>query len=151
KRRLDNPHDYVRIEIAAALQRDIPVVPILLEGTKIPRPDQLPDDIRELSLRNGLDIRLASFHDDCNRLIRGLKQQLDVRGAQSQADAPSQNERPKDAPPKEAPPEKTQAQIGAGILAIVGGIGALLSFTVLVTVWSLLGGISRTGVDLLYG
>ena len=48
-RRLNSPSDFVRVEIAAALQRDIPVIPILLEGTKVPRADQLPDDLQELA------------------------------------------------------------------------------------------------------
>jgi TIR domain-containing protein len=72
-RRLDNPNDFVRIEIAAALQRDIPVIPILLDGAKIPRANQLPDDLKELASRNGLDVRHASFHNDMEKLIRGLK------------------------------------------------------------------------------
>jgi TIR domain len=72
-RRLDNPNDFVRIEIAAALQRNIPVIPILLEGARIPKADELPEDLKELSLRNGMEIHHASFQDDMNRLIRGLK------------------------------------------------------------------------------
>lgn len=72
-RRLDDPNDFVRVEIAAALQRDIPVIPILLDGTKIPRVDRLPDDLKHLSRRNGLDVRQASFHSDVGRLIRELK------------------------------------------------------------------------------
>lgn len=76
-RRLDDPNDFVRIEIAAALQRDIPVIPILLDGARIPKADQLPDDLRELAARNGLDVRHASFHTDVDRLILGLKGQLD--------------------------------------------------------------------------
>src|SRR5262249_42413621 len=36
-RRLDDPNDFVRIEIAAALQRNIPVIPVLLEGARIPK------------------------------------------------------------------------------------------------------------------
>jgi TIR domain len=72
-RRLDDPNDFVRIEIAAALQRDIPVIPILLDGARIPKADQLPDDLKELASRNGLDVRHASFHTDMDRLIRGLK------------------------------------------------------------------------------
>jgi hypothetical protein len=72
-RRLDSPNDFVRIEIAAALQRSIPVIPILLEGARIPKTDQLPEDLKELSLRNGMEIHHASFQDDMNRLIRGLK------------------------------------------------------------------------------
>lgn len=72
-RRLDNPDDFVRIEIGTALKRGIPVVPILLEGTQVPKADQLPDDLKELTLRNGLDVRHASFAEDMERLIRGLK------------------------------------------------------------------------------
>jgi hypothetical protein len=73
-RRLDNPNDFVRIEIAAALQRNIPVIPILLDGAKIPKADELPEDLKELALRNGMEVRHASFQDDMNRLIRGLKE-----------------------------------------------------------------------------
>ena len=73
-RRLDNPNDFVRIEIAAALQRSIPVIPILLEGARIPKADELPEDLKELALRNGMEIRHASFQDDMNRLVRGLKE-----------------------------------------------------------------------------
>jgi hypothetical protein len=51
----------VRLEIAAALQRDIPVIPILLDNAKIPKASQLPEDLKELALRNGLDVRHASF------------------------------------------------------------------------------------------
>ena len=72
-RRLENPNDFVRIEIAAALQRDIPVIPILLNGARIPKADQLPDDLKELASRNGLDVRHASFQSDIERLVRGLK------------------------------------------------------------------------------
>src|SRR5262245_62901008 len=72
-RRLDEPNDFVRIEIAAALQRDIPVIPILLDGARVPKADQLPKDLEELALRNALDVRHASFHNDMDKLIRGLK------------------------------------------------------------------------------
>jgi hypothetical protein len=74
-RRLDNPNDFVRIEIGAALQRSIPVIPLLLDGAKIPKADELPEDLKELALRNGMEIRHASFQDDMNRLIRGLKEE----------------------------------------------------------------------------
>jgi TIR domain len=72
-RRLDNPNDFVRIEIAAALQRNIPVIPILLDGATIPRADQLPKEIEELAQRNALYVRHASFHRDLDKLVRGLK------------------------------------------------------------------------------
>jgi hypothetical protein len=84
QRRLDNPNDFVRIEIAAALQRDVTVIPILLDGAKIPKADQLPVDLGELALRHGLEIRHASFHLDMDKLIRGLK------GADEKAEAAAQ-------------------------------------------------------------
>jgi formylglycine-generating enzyme required for sulfatase activity len=72
-RRLDNPHDFIRIEIAAALKREIPVIPILLDGARLPKADQLPDDLRQLVLWNGLDVRHASFHTDMDKLVRDLR------------------------------------------------------------------------------
>jgi hypothetical protein len=71
-RRLDNPEDFLRIEIATALQRDIPVIPILLDSARIPKADQLPEDLEELAVRNGLNIRHASFHGDMDNLIQRL-------------------------------------------------------------------------------
>jgi hypothetical protein len=68
-RRLDDPNDFVHIEIAAALQRSIPVIPVLLEGARIPKAIELPEDLKELALRNGMEIRHASFQDDMNRLV----------------------------------------------------------------------------------
>src|SRR5262249_38127387 len=85
-RRLDDPNDFVRIEIAAALQRNVPVIPVLLEGARIPKADELPEDLKELALRNGMEIRHASFQDDMNRLIRGLKGQADQAGAVDSVD-----------------------------------------------------------------
>lgn len=75
KRRLDDPDDFVRIEIASALARGIPVVPILLEETRIPARELLPEALGELSLRNALTVRHASFKTDIDRLIRFLKHQ----------------------------------------------------------------------------
>jgi hypothetical protein len=77
-RRLENPNDFVRVEIEAALQRNIPVVPILVDDARIPGAHQLPKGLEELSLRNGIDVRLASFHNDVSRLIHGLKTQLNI-------------------------------------------------------------------------
>jgi len=74
-RRLDNPNDFVRIEIVAALQRSIPVIPLLLDGARIPTADELPENLKELSLRNGMEVRHASFQDDMSRLLRALKEE----------------------------------------------------------------------------
>src|SRR5262249_52991049 len=81
KPRLKNPNDFVRLEIAAALQRDIPVIPILLDGARIPKRDQLPKGLKELASRQGLHVRHAAFHDDMRRLIRSLGVHLAGEGA----------------------------------------------------------------------
>jgi hypothetical protein len=73
QRRVENPDDFVRIEIGTALKRGIRVIPVLLEGSHVPKADQLPDDLKGLALRNGLDVRHASFSEDMERLIHGLK------------------------------------------------------------------------------
>jgi hypothetical protein len=74
RRRLDDPNDFVRSEIGIALQRGIPVIPILLDGTEVPTADQLTEDLKDLSLRNGMNVRYDSFETDMDRL--GLKRQL---------------------------------------------------------------------------
>jgi thiol-disulfide isomerase/thioredoxin len=73
KRRLDNPDDLVRIEIASALERGVKVVPVLLDGTLPPRQAQLPDDLKQLSLYNGIEINRRSFNADVERLLAGLR------------------------------------------------------------------------------
>ncbi len=71
-RRIDNPADFVRIEIAAALARNIPVIPVFLDGVRIPIARELPREIRELALRQGIDVRAVSFHSDIERLVAGI-------------------------------------------------------------------------------
>jgi hypothetical protein len=68
-----NPTDFVRIEIAAALKRKIPVIPILVDGTKIPPGDRLPEELQGLERRHALDLRNQSFRADMDRLVRELK------------------------------------------------------------------------------
>ncbi|BCX49956.1 TIR domain-containing protein [Haloferula helveola] len=74
-RRLDQPDDFVRIEIETALQRNIPVIPVLLDGTSMPRADELPEPMRALSTRNAARIRPApDFENDIERLTNRFSQ-----------------------------------------------------------------------------
>jgi hypothetical protein len=72
-RRLDSPDDHVRIEIAAALKRNIRVIPVLLDGARIPTVDELPDDLKGLARRQALHVRSATFRRDLENLISGIK------------------------------------------------------------------------------
>ena len=74
KRRLEDSSDFVRIEIESALQRGIPVIPLLVHGIQIPREEQLPPSLRKLVYRNGIPIRPdPDFHRDMDRLISALE------------------------------------------------------------------------------
>jgi hypothetical protein len=84
-RRLDNESDFVRIEIATALKRDIPIIPITVDGGEIPKAGELPEDLKDLATRNGLDVRHSSFRADTDRLISGLKKQFGEATATSTA------------------------------------------------------------------
>ena len=63
-RRLDNPHDFVRVEIAKALERGIRVIPVLVGGATLPRRDDLPANLQPLCLRQAVEIRDTNFHAD---------------------------------------------------------------------------------------
>ena len=53
RRRLDNPDDLVRLEIAAALDRNVLIVPVLVAGAQMPRAQDLPRALSSVSRRNG--------------------------------------------------------------------------------------------------
>jgi len=77
KRRLDDSRDHLRIEIETALRRDIPVIPVLVQGGVIPEADYLPDSLKSLAYRNGLSVRPdPDFHPDMDRLIKGIQTHL---------------------------------------------------------------------------
>ncbi|MBV8329610.1 MAG: TIR domain-containing protein, partial [Verrucomicrobia bacterium] len=76
-RRLDNPEDFVRMEIGAALKRKIRVIPVLLDGALMPRADELPEDLKPLVRRNALPITETSFEGDLHRLTGAITQALE--------------------------------------------------------------------------
>jgi hypothetical protein len=75
-RRIDNPDDYVRLEIETALRRNILAIPLLIDGTPMPHAVDLPGDMKPLARRNGLDISNARFRTDCLELISTLEHVL---------------------------------------------------------------------------
>ncbi len=69
RRRLDDPADYVRVEIAKALSRNIKVIPVMLDDVTMPQPEQLPEDIRSLTRRQLVEIDTNSrLEQDVDRL-----------------------------------------------------------------------------------
>jgi hypothetical protein len=72
RRRLEDPGDFIRMEIGAALKRNIPVTPVLLQGAKMPMSEELPEDLRDLSYRNGFELSHNRWESDVQEMIRRL-------------------------------------------------------------------------------
>jgi tetratricopeptide (TPR) repeat protein len=73
KRRLGNSDDFVRLEIATALKRNIRVIPVLVDGALMPRSSELPDDLKLLARRNALEVSHNRFNADSGRLVTAIK------------------------------------------------------------------------------
>jgi Tol biopolymer transport system component len=72
-RRLEDPDDFVRIELEAALARDIPVVPVLVGHAPMPGTSDLPTSLASMAFRQSIDVRPdPDFHNDATRLVSAL-------------------------------------------------------------------------------
>lgn len=86
--RLEDPNDFVRMEIAAALKRDIAVIPVLVRGAKMPRADQLPADLRDLAYRNCVELTHVRWKSDVQVLVSALRTLLSESGDDQVSDGP---------------------------------------------------------------
>jgi hypothetical protein len=83
RRRLDDPDDFVRLEIEAALTRSVRVTPVRVDGARMPRPNELPPSLAMLVRRQALELSPARFDFDTNRLLKVLDKTLaEMRTAQ---------------------------------------------------------------------
>ncbi|PYI93294.1 MAG: hypothetical protein DME97_06030 [Verrucomicrobia bacterium] len=83
-RRIDEPIDFVRLEIAYALKARICVIPLLIDTTAMPKPEKLPLDIQALAFRNALPLDSGlDFHQHADRLIAALSNQTDAECVRS--------------------------------------------------------------------
>jgi hypothetical protein len=83
RRRLDDPADIMRQEIATVLKRNIPVTPVLLQGASMPPEQRLPGDLKDLAFRNGFELSHARWHSDVREMAQRLG--LDVTDARALA------------------------------------------------------------------
>src|SRR5215472_5040041 len=72
RRRLDNPGDYVRLEIETALKRDIVLTPVLVKGAQMPDAEELPAEIRDLAYRNAFELTVNRWASDLQEMMRRL-------------------------------------------------------------------------------
>jgi hypothetical protein len=72
--RIKDESDPVRIEVETALQKNIPVVPVLVNNATMPRPEDLPESLKDFAFRNAAEVETGrDFHAHMERLIRSLE------------------------------------------------------------------------------
>jgi hypothetical protein len=109
RRRLDDPDDFVRLEIEAALARKVRIIPILVDGARMPAAKELPDSLAGLSRRQALELSPARFDFDTGRLLKVLDNVLaDLRAVQAEPEAT-----PKGRPASAATTPRVQAELEA--------------------------------------
>ena len=152
KRRLDNPNDFVRLEIATALDRNIRVIPVLVQRASMPKPEDLPDDLARLTRRNAIELSDLRWQTDVDRLIGVMEKVLakpdparagtarkveaDSRGKKEKQDYAKEQTRPEPVPgPKvgavEIPPVRRDRSKRTMVLATIAGIGIVLAILAL--------------------
>ena len=109
RRRLDDPADFVRVEIEAALARDVRVIPVLVDGASMPHAEALPASLRTLVRRHALALSPSQFDFDTGRLLKVLDRTLAEVQAEVAATAspPPVSTATDEAPSAPAPPEHT--------------------------------------------
>jgi hypothetical protein len=105
RRRLDDPDDLVRLEIEAALVHNIRVIPVLVDGARMPRADELPPSLARLARRQAVELSASQLELDTNRLLELLDRTLDdVRAGEATTDVPDVAAPPAEPPRPYSPP-----------------------------------------------
>jgi formylglycine-generating enzyme required for sulfatase activity len=132
--RLHNPSDFVRLEIEAALKRDIVVTPILVQGAHMPAPEHLPADIRDLAYRNGFELSHNRWESDVAEMTRrlGLDISKEGRPVEQSTRAEPLLRQPRDQPNQQQRfsrrPIKVTRRRALGIAALTAvGTGAIIA------------------------
>ncbi|MEO8312760.1 MAG: toll/interleukin-1 receptor domain-containing protein [Caldimonas sp.] len=107
--KISEPGDFVAMEVAAGLAKGMRVIPLLLDGTTMPTPAQLPESLRALSERNALELGNTRFAADMDRLVRVLRDAL--------GEPPSPPVPARSSPP--ASSSRALLAVGAAVAAIV--------------------------------
>ncbi|HTJ55049.1 MAG TPA: toll/interleukin-1 receptor domain-containing protein, partial [Nitrosospira sp.] len=126
QRRLDDPRDLVRTEVREALNQKKLVIPALIGGAEVPKPEQLPDDIAALAGRNAIEISEARFDYDCGRVIEAIEKA--GLSAKSHSNSPSPQPQGFWNRISAKANQRTLKFIGSGIAVLVGTAWALFTY-----------------------
>ena len=121
-RRIDDPTDFVRLEVASALENGIPIIPVLVNNTPMPEAKSLPAELEGLAFRNGLALDTGiDFHHHADRLIAGIHRVVDPPAAP----APLGSAPPQQALPSAMQPSSRKRFPVIAAVATLGAVGAL--------------------------
>jgi hypothetical protein len=149
KRRLEDPTDFVRLEVAAAIREGLTVIPVLVEGALPPSPASLPEELRALSRRQAIELSNERWNYDVGRLVLALDEilarpidapakekppRVDPQGHKPRKREPRKGEPPRSEPPKSEPrkeePRKEEPRKRIGRMpALIAGAVVVLSLT----------------------
>jgi len=76
RRRLDDPRDFIRLEVATALNRNIRVIPVLVQDATMPVEECLPEELKLLARRNAIEINDTHWDSDLAQLVEILERIL---------------------------------------------------------------------------
>ena len=77
KRRIEDPDDYVHLELSMALRREVRVIPVLVQRAAMPHIEDLPQDLRPLALHQAVELSDNRWDFDVSQLIDTLRKALD--------------------------------------------------------------------------
>jgi hypothetical protein len=116
QRRINDPQDFVRMEVAKALERNVRVIPVLVKGAGMPAAEELPAELKTLTRRQALELRHARWNQDVDQLITALSELLGITPL---------NRKPSMPPPPAPRPKRSgwRMVVGAGVAAAVVVLG----------------------------
>lgn len=117
RRRLDDPGDFVRLEIASALHKGIDVIPVLVEGAGPPGPSDLPESIAVLGRRQAIELSDDRWDYDVGRLIARLEELLGPTAPPGPAPMPTPE-------PPPAVPRRRRSYGGPRLVVLLVGLAA---------------------------
>lgn len=122
-RRIDDPADFVRLEVETGLQRpEVTPIPVLVGGARMPRRESLPEKLRPIARRNAIEMSDGRWGYDVGRLMAALDKLLPAREGDKRAVPP---------PIEPAPPGWWLALEGALVGGLAGLVGRRLAETIL--------------------
>jgi hypothetical protein len=121
-RRLDQPNDFVRLEVGAALARGIDVIPVLVHGARMPTAAELPEDLQNLAYRNCVELTHARWTSEVELFSRTLRDYVHPkRGIASPPSKPAVQSAAVDSASSTKPPFRlaTGLVLAAAVLGVI--------------------------------